>query len=487
MTRDPKEAKRVPALELPYELTSQIFASCLPVRRRVQPHRNRAPLHLAQICSQWRAVALATPHLWSSIYLEFSESRAYDGIPVLLGELDADSVEDHTGALLDLWFTRAAGYPLSISLICSKHTSLPQTLMEVMSAHFTHWGRLELAIPMAAFLEFNEVTGPFPLLQSLSIQITDRSKPFSHIRVRTMHKSPNLKALKLLDQFSALTSPNDLAALPRTLTALQIADPLGSRTPYETLVRTFEYFPRLHHFSIPFYIWPQSLGNGNTPRLAPPLKSLLLSHIPATLDLNFLDIPALEHLQVTLWGAAPPPYLIAFLSRSGRQLTHLTLDLEYLEHKGPTACLSALPPLPALATLELLLPTGGTPRASSAEHYRVLHRPDFLPQLRALIVTDTARMDTYAPFVALLRARPALVHAELHLWSKHADVRRRMPPPGPQVVSDLAALTGWGRSVRVTTPTYAWPANARDEDPFGDLDHDVFGSRKTRPYFFSPF
>ncbi|KAJ6548646.1 hypothetical protein B0H19DRAFT_1299525 [Mycena capillaripes] len=473
MTQGPNEGKRVPALELPYELTSSIFNYCLPLRRRVQPHRNRAPLHLAQICSQWRAVALGTPHLWSSIYLEFYENRAYDGIPVLLGELDANSSEDHTPALLDLWFTRAAGYPLSISLICSKHIYLSQALLGVLAAHAAHWGRIELAISMVDFLQLNETSGPFPLLQSLAIQITDRSKPFSDVYVNTIYNSPNLKALQLLDQFFTLTSPHDLAAMPRTLTALQIADPLGSRSPFESLNQIFECFPNLQKWE-----HPQAIS---TPQM---FVTLTRTHIIRVI-IHRHPLPRTSSSDIM--GSGPSPYLIAFLSRSGGQLTHLTLDLEYLEHKGPSACLSALPPLPTLVTLELMLPVGGTPRASSAIHYTVLRRTDFLPHLHALIVTDTARADTYAPFVALLQLRPTLLHAELHLWSKHSDVRHRLPPPGPSVVADLASLAAEGRSVRVTTPTYAWPANARDEDPVGDLDPDVFGSRKRRPYYFSPF
>jgi hypothetical protein len=88
-----------PALELPFELISRIFILCLPLRRRVRPHRNRAPLNLAGICSQWRAVAIATPQLWTSIYLNFYGRDAYDGIPILFGQSPAEPLEDQTAAL----------------------------------------------------------------------------------------------------------------------------------------------------------------------------------------------------------------------------------------------------------------------------------------------------------------------------------------------------------------------------------------------------
>ncbi|KAJ7181238.1 hypothetical protein C8R46DRAFT_864078, partial [Mycena filopes] len=88
---------------LPFELASKIFTNCLPLRRRVRPRRNQAPLHLSQVCSRWRAIALATPQLWTSIYLE------------LFDDHQAPVEEDSTASLLDLWFARAGGHPLSIS------------------------------------------------------------------------------------------------------------------------------------------------------------------------------------------------------------------------------------------------------------------------------------------------------------------------------------------------------------------------------------
>ncbi|KAJ6489739.1 hypothetical protein C8R45DRAFT_826632, partial [Mycena sanguinolenta] len=56
-----------PALCLPFELTSRTFCLCLPSHGRVRPRRNAPPLQLAQVCRQWRTVALGTPELWRVI------------------------------------------------------------------------------------------------------------------------------------------------------------------------------------------------------------------------------------------------------------------------------------------------------------------------------------------------------------------------------------------------------------------------------------
>ncbi|KAJ6507575.1 hypothetical protein DFH09DRAFT_277392, partial [Mycena vulgaris] len=136
MSVSPDEELQGPALTLPYELASKIFIDTLPLHRRVRPGRKRAPLQLAQVCSQWRAVALGTPELWSSIYLEFPTGGPYDGLPILFGLPDAEPVVDHTGELLELWLTRAANHTVSVTLICTdRNICLPENVLSILSAH----------------------------------------------------------------------------------------------------------------------------------------------------------------------------------------------------------------------------------------------------------------------------------------------------------------------------------------------------------------
>ncbi|KAJ6608968.1 hypothetical protein B0H10DRAFT_1633877, partial [Mycena sp. CBHHK59/15] len=52
-----------PVLTAPNEIISDIFPASLPNNRRISPSEKRAPLQLAQICSQWRAVALSACNL----------------------------------------------------------------------------------------------------------------------------------------------------------------------------------------------------------------------------------------------------------------------------------------------------------------------------------------------------------------------------------------------------------------------------------------
>ncbi|KAJ6580812.1 hypothetical protein B0H19DRAFT_848339, partial [Mycena capillaripes] len=60
-----REVMTYPILTLPNELTSEIFINCLSSDAvRVQPNPATAPLLLAQVCSQWRAIAFSLPELW---------------------------------------------------------------------------------------------------------------------------------------------------------------------------------------------------------------------------------------------------------------------------------------------------------------------------------------------------------------------------------------------------------------------------------------
>ncbi|KAJ7142882.1 hypothetical protein C8R44DRAFT_761344 [Mycena epipterygia] len=77
-----------PVLTLPPEIISRVFVETLPSHGRVRPSAHTPPLTLAQLCSQWRDIALSTPELWSAIDLDFTSIR--EGNPALYRELPND-------------------------------------------------------------------------------------------------------------------------------------------------------------------------------------------------------------------------------------------------------------------------------------------------------------------------------------------------------------------------------------------------------------
>ncbi|KAG1745308.1 hypothetical protein EDB19DRAFT_1906420 [Suillus lakei] len=84
---------------LPSELLGEIFLRCLPQTSYVTPSSNDCPLVLTRICRQWRAVALSTPRLWTSL-----------SISLLKAEMSG-------GDAYKFWLEKARSIPLSIRVV----------------------------------------------------------------------------------------------------------------------------------------------------------------------------------------------------------------------------------------------------------------------------------------------------------------------------------------------------------------------------------
>ncbi|KAJ6496794.1 hypothetical protein DFH09DRAFT_853496, partial [Mycena vulgaris] len=89
---------------LPPEVICEIFLHCLPDTEYVEPDSSSAPLLMCWICRQWRDIALATPGLWASLYLDLDRFCLK---------------EDPTQGLDDLfcaWLSNARNKPLSVKI-----------------------------------------------------------------------------------------------------------------------------------------------------------------------------------------------------------------------------------------------------------------------------------------------------------------------------------------------------------------------------------
>ncbi|TDL15263.1 hypothetical protein BD410DRAFT_683257, partial [Rickenella mellea] len=56
-----------PILQIPHEITSEIFQNCLPEDKFPQPSVECAPVQVSRVCRTWRRLAIGTPRLWSQI------------------------------------------------------------------------------------------------------------------------------------------------------------------------------------------------------------------------------------------------------------------------------------------------------------------------------------------------------------------------------------------------------------------------------------
>ncbi|KAJ6486478.1 hypothetical protein C8R47DRAFT_1216588 [Mycena vitilis] len=127
-----RQNQLLPALNLPVEITAEIFAHCLPpqavdyiqaAKITVQLFPTNipkiTPCVLASTCRAWRDVALASPSLWSALHLRFK------GIPEA-AILETGLVE----SFIDQWYDHAGQHPLSLAI---HHASREEDATE----HFT--------------------------------------------------------------------------------------------------------------------------------------------------------------------------------------------------------------------------------------------------------------------------------------------------------------------------------------------------------------
>ncbi|KAK7036259.1 F-box domain-containing protein, partial [Favolaschia claudopus] len=478
------EAENRLALPLPFELISLIFIFCLPLRRRVYPHPHKAPLNLASVCTQWREAALGIPELWTSMFLQVDEPDAFDGVANLFNsEFDK---QDPFVPLMNLWFARTSGRPLSISLSCAKGGCLPNGLLDVMAVYRDQWGRIELAVPEVDFLAFINITGPWPCLSALTVEITDQRRSFPDHFMDSVRNSPQLRSLQLPQHNYEPHAPENLAILPRGLTAARlfcvarpfniphspgVMPPAIVTSPFRPL---FRHLPHLLHLDLYVCHLP---GIPSDTRFKTSLLTLQLNLDHA---LDFLDVPTLQFLHTTLtWSNT----LTNFIAHSQCRLT--ALSVEIADRLNPEMLASVFGAVPELRTLVVAVVSpvrwGAIPRCEALFDIRLV------PQLRNLIIEERATFPAYDRWSDLLELRTGIEYAQLYIHTAPTEMKNPFVLPWREIEARWAVLAAGGMKPRVIKGDYTWPSNAKDEDPVGDLDFGFTIPREIRPYHFSPF
>ncbi|KAJ6536029.1 hypothetical protein B0H19DRAFT_1182711 [Mycena capillaripes] len=455
--------------ELPFELRSKIFCFCLPSDGRVRPSATAAPLLLAQVCRHWRAVALATPQLWCSIFFEFYPDPPYAGLGSLYGyELPTHS----TTALVDLWLSRSSGHPLSVTLHCDWWAGLPHGLMDILKARSTQWERMEVVLPRKDMLELNSVPGPFPCLRILAIEV-NQSLPhdFSlNTNLYTRSCAPALAALRVPSFSDVCPFPEEAAS--SLLATLELG--FGNSAD---AVGVFARFPHLRNLvlHVSFGYPPPS---SPTFTVAAHLRCLFLDG--SVEFVRYVTLPVLEHLVTHLWDVEGSHAIVSMVQRSRCPLHRLTLRRATLA----PATWSAL--LPVLETVSILDLINATDTDFEAAHPPNAFFPPDTTILRLQMLTITTAMleeTSYAQFLRVLEVRPALPCAHLHLGSDTVYPPPTDPPSAPLIPTDVVAglvrLTAQGMHITVQTPTFSWPAGSLKD---ADGDYNVFDLDEPLPF-----
>ncbi|KAJ7617296.1 hypothetical protein FB45DRAFT_1063786 [Roridomyces roridus] len=449
-----------PVLTVPPELVSKIFLECLPANGRVQPRKFTAPLVLAQICQQWRQIALETQQLWCSIDLTFRRRRHTPGFyDIWSFSFTSDGKDDpmdapYDGAckLLQTWFRRVSSCPLSITLRCHKErNSLPASIWPAITEFAGQWGRLEIQLPMRDIPLLERIRGPFPLLYSLSINDIHRARDTDALTHLTAFcDAPRLREVRLWD----LDLDEDVQIGNASLTMLE----LHERLTFPDVKALLERFPNLTSLHITFWPWDEKPKPALLEGL-PPLESLTVRMGEL---LPFLTLPHLRHLEHRIIPPRIDPFL-SFISRSGCVLQSLRLDVGTLDCALLLECLAAVPSLVTFHLEQIY---------SSSTFYDRLWSPSIFPNLLDLSVEENgSQEDYYTSVIAMLSSRrePQRVGAQLRSFDLKlvadstygSDDESEGTPSGAEA-AQLQRLVDDGLKLCIISQGETWPAGSRD-------------------------
>ncbi|KAJ7759170.1 hypothetical protein B0H16DRAFT_1534664 [Mycena metata] len=395
-----------PILTLPPEILAEIFLHCLP--KSPGPDPQNAPYSLCRVCRQFRAVAVSTPRLWSSLNVEFNEKTA-------------DEMDD----ICRIWISRARSLPLSLYLkdMNVRAPSPEATLLPTILGLSKQWRKLQICGSYDDsywnLFEGGSLDGKVPLLEELSISGFDAV---------ILHDAPKLRTLALdACQASLLVPWHQLTTLH--------ADCLDIPSFLEILRDAIN----LLHASFGFAVdETTALPVSECRHATLQCLSLLFRDdegaeeraIPMSL-LDYLKIPTVNDLTVAADPNQPGPValspLLSFLSQPTIRLHTLALSVPY----HPTMmedlikCLKMVPLLttftfhcPNLTNIGILVGelTGHVDFLPRLEHLRLEFLQDPPPRLTTSVVN------------MLCWRRTALGIAQLQsFWLLHYRLRNANP------------------------------------------------------------
>ncbi|KAJ7223557.1 hypothetical protein GGX14DRAFT_658502 [Mycena pura] len=359
-----------PVLTLPVEMTSRIFLQCLPSHGHVAPSPTTAPLLLAQICRHWREVALSTSRLWSSLYLSGGSFR-FDN--------------ERWRNLLQTWFARAEGSPLSLGLRLLRVAS--PALLDLVSSHASQIQRLDLHMEPEQFQKSCPFLTPFPLLQHLATTHSD-SEDVRNLLIA----SPLIRELCLLCD-SELDFLVD-QSLP-FLTHLEV-----TTITAEMFLAILRNFPALSHLKCSYDPDSFSIPDASTPITFPHLSSF---HTNGSSILPLVAFPSLCCLEIGCDAEVEPDVVQEFITRSSCTIRHLVISFEDEEPDEIVDCLSIFPSISVLKVTEC-------PKIALLSLIDYLSSPTLMPWLTDIsicsdIMSSNIERDCYDALFKMLHHR----------------------------------------------------------------------------------
>ncbi|KAJ7058798.1 hypothetical protein C8F01DRAFT_1370988 [Mycena amicta] len=348
-----------PILDIPPEVTSQIFAYSVEIMGDASQHS--APWVLTHVCGAWRRLALALPRTWSRIRM---------GNRCFL----------HIDMMLRLWFQRAG----SSSLQVLAPTKNAQRLYSLITISSDQLESLSCQIPVPSAGSLDVISGRFPQLRKLSLSIGDTT----HGPITLFSEAPALRQVELIYWGSGVPGQIDLPWAQLT----EVHFSASSFHDLSTILQTVEKMPQLELLALSAVEYPRPMATIQLPRLRTLSCRRKLGAEPSLRFLAFLKCPALEVLEIMV--PMHKSILCSFLDGS----THLrSLSLfqpsadQAIEVARRVATIESL-------TLEAMTRQSMLFNAIASDH-------QLLPNLVELAIRAASIELPYVSMLSMLRAR----------------------------------------------------------------------------------
>ncbi|KAK7054108.1 hypothetical protein R3P38DRAFT_2854723 [Favolaschia claudopus] len=389
-------AATYPILTLPVEITAEIFLWLRDLQPLCVPRcQMSGTIAVAGVCRAWRAIALATPRLWSNLRINF------DGI-----EHEAVLKPLWVECFIDKWISRSRNCPLSLDFQSRSVLHFTESrLRHILRRYSTRIQTLSLDLGSRDLRPLRFDSAAFPLLEKVYLQY--HSNPDEDVdfpRPMTIFaNAPRFRELNM--QWSQLDT---------TLLAL----PWSQLTKFQGRIKNLDLFALASNLvEVKCALFPNEGVSSTTLITHHNMKILILDN-----DCNLIQhlaLPSLQHLDIAKMDNHE--LLEPFLKRSSPPLASLSMQAL----KGPTGnCFNRLCECMALV-------------ASTLEDVKLCNVPEDLkgistisgifPNLRSLQISlrNTDHESGLAKLLDFLYSPRCTLRACKFLWARSPFLDRR--------------------------------------------------------------
>ncbi|KII89243.1 hypothetical protein PLICRDRAFT_40878 [Plicaturopsis crispa FD-325 SS-3] len=291
---------------------------------------------LGRICRLWRAVALATPRLWTALYLDLDKPSK---LPIS-----------------KLWLSRTGGCPLTLHAhLGAKYFTVggaSEPVLQVLMAYSPRWQSLTLQTSVESAKSLSAIRRRIPLLHHLKIRLVGCDESHSHVQVLS-NAFEHAPALRNLNIEGGLLST--AVKLPwAQITCIYVA---STNHGFSFL---FQHLPSLRECVLDDRgIQRESLDASVVPSIQhSALESLVLlsdesNEVLFTAVVEHLTLPNLRELVVDSRTTRDvPPSFASFLARSKCPLDKLSVRWSHTSQSF-TNLIAGLAEIPSLSKLNL--------------------------------------------------------------------------------------------------------------------------------------